>query len=397
MSGPLRPTFTPALGNQPSIPWRKPNVRHTSNELYVDIVESLSVIFSPSGRPISARATGSIVFTAKISGIPEILLKLSAPGGSSLQRSSGIARTMALPSFHPCVRLGRWKEYPGELSFVPPDGKFMLAGYEVDLLPYNFQDGHLPTRGSEGKLYLPVTVDLRTGLGASGNDFEAKVVLSTDFPGSFLPGPTSSAGRPGTRRTPSGNPIQNERFSFPGVGVAHSGTTSAPSLEAVSILIPFPIDVRTVTDFRPSRGDAQFNIATKVVEWKIPTSAKDGTVSGTATLTGTVAGPLTEDDAQENNDPTMEEYYSGSPIATTSEGIDAIKGTKKSGNKKQLTPRTISTSFTVRGWIPSGIKVESLTVDAKKSKGLGEGVKPYKGVKYICVSRKGVERRVGGL
>lgn len=362
----------------------------------MDIVESLSVIYSPSGRPISARATGSIVFTAKISGIPEILLTLSAPGGSSLQKSSGIARTMALPSFHPCVRLSRWKEHPGELSFVPPDGKFMLAGYEVDLLPYNFQDGHIPARGSEGKLYLPATVDLRTGLGPSGNDFEAKVILNTDFPGAFLAGPAAGSGRPGAKRTPSGNPIQNERFSFPGVGVAHSGTSTAPSLEAVSVSIPFPADVRTVTDFRPSRGDAQFNLATKVVEWKIPTNTKEGTVSGTATLTGTIAGPLAEDDSQEQLDPTMEEYYSNSPTATTSEGFEAMKGVKKNGNKKLLAPRTISTSFTVRGWIPSGIKVEALTVDAKKSKGLGEGVKPYKGVKYICVSRKGVERRVGG-
>jgi AP-3 complex subunit mu len=38
--------------------------------------------------------------------------------------------------------------------------------------------------------------------------------------------------------------------------------------------------------------------------------------------------------------------------------------------------------------------VDSLVVDTKKSKGLGEGVKPFKGVKYMTVSRRGVERRV---
>lgn len=58
-----------------------------------------------------------------------------------------------------------------------------------------------------------------------------------------------------------------------------------------------------------------------------------------------------------------------------------------------LMPSSVSVSFTVRGWLPSGIRVEGLMVDARKSRGLGEGVKPYKGVKYLCVSRKGVEKR----
>jgi AP-3 complex subunit mu len=34
-----------------------------------------------------------------------------------------------------------------------------------------------------------------------------------------------------------------------------------------------------------------------------------------------------------------------------------------------------------------------LVIDVKRSKGLGEGVRPYKGVKYLTVSRKGVEVR----
>jgi AP-3 complex subunit mu len=37
--------------------------------------------------------------------------------------------------------------------------------------------------------------------------------------------------------------------------------------------------------------------------------------------------------------------------------------------------------------------VESIQLDQRKSRGLGEGVKPYKGVKYLTVSRGGVEIR----
>lgn len=265
----------------------------------------------------------------------------------------------------------------------------MLAGYEVDLLPYNLQDAQLPARGSEGKLFLPAVVDLRTGLGSTGMDFEAKLTLNTNYPG--VQKSSSAASRPAGPIPGRSTSATNVPFSF---GGPHSGTTGAPTLEAVSVFIPFPSDVRTVTDFRPSRGDAQFNLATKILEWKIPTGAKDGTVSGTATLTGTVAGPLSDDGTEQPTDPTMEEYYTTSPTSPTAGNNTPLTSKKQSNTKKHLMPCTISTSFTVKGWLPSGIKVDALSIDARKSKGLGEGVKPYKGVKYICISRKGVERRV---
>lgn len=356
-------------------------MRHTSNELYVDIVETLHVISAPSGRPISAQANGSIVFTAKVSGIPEIVLSLSAPGGTSQATHSGISRTMGLPSFHPCVRLNRWKEKPGELSFVPPDGKFMLAGYSVDLLPYSFGDDSSIGRGAQSKIFLPATVDLQTGLGLAGLDFEAKLTLNTTFPGT----PSSAPGRPGA---PDRNPSTHTPFTFPGVG-QQAGTTGAPTIEAVSVAIPFTSEVRNVLDFRASRGDATFNQQTKIVEWKVPTNAKDGTISGTATLKGTISGPMVEAEDLEF-DPTMDEYYSQSPTTGAQTGE---KSAKPQMNKKQLLPRVISASFVVKGWLPSGIKVDALTIDTRKSKGLSEGVKPYKGVKYLCVSKNGVERR----
>lgn len=58
-----------------------------------------------------------------------------------------------------------------------------------------------------------------------------------------------------------------------------------------------------------------------------------------------------------------------------------------------LMPNSASVSFVVQGWLPSGIKVDSLNIDPRRSRGLGEGVRPYKGVKYLCVSRRGVEAR----
>jgi hypothetical protein len=58
-----------------------------------------------------------------------------------------------------------------------------------------------------------------------------------------------------------------------------------------------------------------------------------------------------------------------------------------------MMPTSASVSFSVRGWLPSGLRVDSLVIDPQRSRGLGENVRPYKGVKYLCVSRRGVERR----
>lgn len=383
----LRPSPTPSSG--PAIPWRKSNVRHTSNELYVDIIESLSVIFAPSGRPISARSHGSISFTAKISGVPDLLLILTAPGGTSSAKTAGISRTMQLPVFHPCVRLARWKEHPGELSFVPPDGRFMLGGYETDLMPTSLDTDQPPSKSD--RLFLPAKVDLRGGLGASGSDFEAKLTLNNNFPG--VPAPS----KPAPSRAASG-PISSLSF-----GGANTGSSGAPTLEAVTVTIPFPADVRSVTELKPSRGEATFNASDRVVEWKVPT--KDGfSVNGTATLTGTVSGPFTavhdlDDEAQAAETGklnSMAGYYNEDVVGSqNAEQEPSVNGNaKRTQASKALMPRSIAVSFTVKGWIPSGIKVESLAVDVKKSKGLGDGVRPYKGVKYLTVSRQGVERRV---
>jgi AP-3 complex subunit mu len=370
----------------------------------VDILENLSVILAPSGRPISAISSGSIAFTAKISGVPDLLLTLNAPGGSSSDKGSSVSRTVQSPVFHPCVRLARWKEHPGELSFVPPDGRFVLAGYEVDLLP-SYADADKPPSKGE-KLFLPATVDLRTGLGEKGSDFEVRLTLNTNFPGSHTPSKLGAdSSRPGTS-TPS--------FSF---GGPSSGSSNAPSLEAVAVSVPLPESVRSVTDLRPSRGEAHFQQFDRNIEWKV--STKDGaSVNGTAILYGTAIGPAEAEDDKDDDDqidigtttnPLLGYYDEDSANATeSSQSLSSFKGKgadvaqkpgtpatqqRKSQANRALMPRSVAVSFNVRGWLPSGIRVDSLVIDQKRSKGLGEGIKPYKGVKYLTVSRKGVERR----
>ena len=384
-------TLNPSASG-PAIPWRRANVRHTSNELYVDIVETLSVTLAPSGRPLAAFANGSIAFTSKISGVPDLLLILSVPGGKH-----AVSRVLELPVFHPCVRLARWKEKPGELSFVPPDGKFMLVGYEVNLLPSPFSKAN-----TAQSLNLPLTVEVTTSLGPTGSDFEVRLLISSSFSTPSATS-TSTSSRSNLPSRPSARP--NPFFAS-----SSSSSSTNPTLQDLSVTIPIAPSVRNIADLRPSRGEAHFTPSDKAVEWRI--SSKEASAGGTLTLRCTVVGPLSTSTSATDLNPTFRfngDYDEGEPepYQSSSSTTPAGRGTgtltpsaggetrdlKRVEENKSLMPTAACVSFCVKGWLASGVKVESLTVDVKRSRGLGEGVKPVKGVKYLTVSKKGMEIR----
>jgi AP-3 complex subunit mu len=296
---------------------------------------------------------------------------------------------MELPVFHPCVRLARWREKPGELSFVPPDGRFVLAGYEVDLLP--FQNGKVGTTNSSS-LKLPVNLEVKTSLGPTGSDFEVRLFITkvSGQGNSSISGSSSrSSSLPGGR---SGSSFGG------GLGGGHLGTSSTPALEDLVVTIPLPSEVRNLSESRASRGDTTYNPGEKNLEWHI--TAKEASAGG-ATLRCTVVGPLPDDEDFDGNGFKLdgrynyeEEAYQSAPVtAPKIEMTDEQRDLKKIAQNKILMPSSTMVSFSVKGWLASGIKVESLVIDARKSRGLGEGVKPYKGVKYLTVSRGGVEVR----
>ncbi|KAF2850199.1 clathrin adaptor, mu subunit [Plenodomus tracheiphilus IPT5] len=423
----LTPSATPfSMGGRPSprlgptsavqtastVPWRRANVRHTSNEMYVDIVETLQVTLSPSGRPLSAIANGTIAFTAKVSGIPDLLLQLGCPGG--------INSAVSLPVFHPCVRLNRWKERPGELSFVPPDGRFVLAGYEVDLLGPLALDSFSSstTIKSLPKLNIPATVSVTPSLGPTGADFQVKLQLNPRFTGKSS-APISTSSMPSKGVAGIGSGIGGRTISS---GAAFSsgsttGTTSSPAIEEMSIHIPLPPTVKNITDLRLARGtgDASYAPGDRGIEWRLSSREismlmsqdRGGGVGASATLRGTVVGgeedrgdaigaggPVTfststydYDDDSSYTQPTS----SQPPTSHSSSLVDA--DAKRIKANKVLMPSCATLSFSVKGWLPSGIRVEALNVDQKRSKGLGSGITPYKGVKYLCISKEGVECR----
>lgn len=425
----------------PALPWRRANVRHTSNEMYADIVESLSVTLAPSGRPLAAFAHGSIAFTSKVSGLPDILLTLTGPSGKH-----NLGSVLELPVFHPCVRLARWKERPGELSFIPPDGGFVLAAYEVDLMPPSASSRHPYSASSSNtanSLRMPVSVDVQTGLGPVGADFEVRVSVNRMFSGS---GSGSGGGGGGGSGGGIGRHGGNVLAAAAAVAAAastgghsHPGSPGAPLLEDVRITVPLPAEVRNLLEVRPTRGDAVYNPGERVLEWTIP--AKDVANGVTSfglrcTVVGQPrAGGLVGDDDDGDDDDgdgekrrrdsddygfnlktyTDDEPYQDSAAAAAGEkqarrqmtkkrataaaagaaAVDAADAAtrRKVALNRILMPSSASVSFSVKGWLASGVRVESIMLDTKRSRGLGDGVKPFKGVKYLTVSKGGIELR----
>ncbi|CAD6591025.1 MAG: hypothetical protein TREMPRED_005960 [Tremellales sp. Tagirdzhanova-0007] len=100
------------------IPWRRPGIRHSTNEIYFDIEESLDMILDRRGTVLSSGIWGRINCNSRLSGNPDLLLTL------------GDHKVMHNCSFHPCIRYTKW-ERDQILSFIPPDGKFKLLEYQA--------------------------------------------------------------------------------------------------------------------------------------------------------------------------------------------------------------------------------------------------------------------------
>lgn len=346
-----------------TIPWRRANVKHTNNELYVDLVELVTATIAPSGRALCARSNGTIAFNSKLSGIPDLLLTLQTPSSHKQQLGAPPATVLACPVFHPCVRLSRWRDRPGELSFVPPDGKFVLASYEADLL-----------HGTQLQPQLPVQVEMKTAIGHDGDEFEVRVFVSTASltPTAGSGGSPAFGSRGGSTRSP-----------------AFGSSSNTPVVEDVSVTIPLPPAVKTLVATRCSRGE--FHHEGREVVWKIPPGT---TPSSTVTLrTGIQIRGSDDDDDEEDDEGVAGGGAGGAGAGGGGSGGSGESSKAAAARRRRLEgamPRCAIVGFSVKGWLASGVRVESLKIVG--GRGIGEGVKPYKGVKYITKAG-GVEVR----
>jgi len=147
--------------------WRRAGVKYSNNECFVDIEESLDFIIDKNGSIVFSEVRGVINCRTKLSGMPDLMLSFVNP------------RVLDDPSFHPCVRLTEWTN-SRVLSFIPPDGFFVLANYIIGpetplAIPLNvrptikFDEGH-------GKLEVEIS------LGSIGGKTIEDLVIEIPMP-----------------------------------------------------------------------------------------------------------------------------------------------------------------------------------------------------------------------
>lgn len=293
--------------NEATIPWRRPNVRHTNNLMYVDVEEKINVILKAVPRkgrklaslakrfdsafysatqletlnislvPVSGTISGLVHFNSQLSGIPQIQLFLRGARG-----------LVDLPQFHRCIKLDTWASSPGTLSFIPPDGRSTLMDYTIDLGDHPVNLGF-------------INVDFQQGLGTFEDEFEIKLYCHEV------------------------KAVENLTVEVVRDGVENGGFSS----------------------HRITHG----NFSTKndnTGVWNI----RKLNAGVPCIFRGSVGKRNPEED----------------PEGTKSE-------------KPPTFPLYLKLSYTAKGAVPSGLKVESLKIVS--AKGLSDSVKPYKGVKYI--------------
>lgn len=108
--------------------------RNKKNEIFVDILERITVLMSANGSVINSAIDGSIQMKSYLMGNPELRLALNEDmviKGQALGGHGGYgAVTLDDCNFHECVNLDEFS-HTRTLSFYPPDGEFAVMNYRV--------------------------------------------------------------------------------------------------------------------------------------------------------------------------------------------------------------------------------------------------------------------------
>ena len=110
------------------LPWRPNNINYASNEIYLDVIETIDATIDAEGKVLSSAVYGRIESNSRLSGMPDINLTLSN------------SHLIDEYNFHPSVRLSRFAS-DRVVSFVPADGTSVLMSYKVRP-PSNKQDAN---------------------------------------------------------------------------------------------------------------------------------------------------------------------------------------------------------------------------------------------------------------
>jgi len=152
-----RKTVPSSAVHRPVGPTQNDSSRNKKNEIFVDILERITVLMSTNGSIVNSAIDGSIQMKSYLLGNPELKLALNedlvikGQGGGFGGHGGYGAVVLDDCNFHECVNLEDFGNLR-TLSFYPPDGEFAVMNYRITgdfRAPFSihpFVDQQSPTR-----------------------------------------------------------------------------------------------------------------------------------------------------------------------------------------------------------------------------------------------------------
>lgn len=317
-----------------SIPWRKSNVRYTNNEVFIDVIEEVNVILKPK----TAREGGSsarnfdsafysnsfsgaalVPVTGTISGKIDCLCHISGVPLLQVDFNSA-AVSIDVPLFHSCIKVDTWLKSKS-LSFIPPDGQSTLMTYLVDM-------DTLLEKAQLGMLGL-VEFECQLQLGSGKNEFELRCKV----------------------------PIHNAISKIENLSIEiFSEMPQLSRNDDGNSLVDGVINMKSI---RATHGDFRYHGDGRA-EWTM----KELKTGSQPVLRGSITTSALQEDSM-----------------STEQAYDEEQDSDDVPNQRPISPLYYKVTYTYKGAVPSGLKVDSLKVTSIR--GLGDNVKPFKGVRYI--------------
>jgi len=167
------------------------------NEIFVDILERLNVLFSANGYVLNSTIDGCIQMKSYLAGNPQLRLALNEDLVIGKNNGQYGAPTVDDINFNDIVNLTEF-ENARTLSFVPPDGEFVVLNYRVTgdfTTPFRI----IPSIEEVESKKLEISVLIRADMPA--NHFGANVTVEIPLPKCTAVASCSVIASPGSGHT----------------------------------------------------------------------------------------------------------------------------------------------------------------------------------------------------
>jgi len=164
--------------------FRKPGIKHNTNEVFLDINEKVNLQVSAQGKILQSDISGEVKVRAKLSGIPKLRLGLNEKVVFDRDRAGQSERAGKIVAiedvnFHPCVDVNYFESHGG-INFDPPEGEFTLMTYRTSYAgkPPIWVEYRDDTRGLKHEILVLMKTQFRET--ATAHQIVVKIPVKTD-------------------------------------------------------------------------------------------------------------------------------------------------------------------------------------------------------------------------